>query len=213
MIPIKIQCECGQRYAFDAEPVAGRLAATVNCPVCGADGTGAANAVIAQTLAPPPPPDLPGSTSPAEKPAAAAPRPANRMPASAPNASQLGLVSREQAEVEARAKVSWGDPPEAVIKFLMIQGFSHAEASEMIAVMFKERAVEVRAMGVKRMVTGLLMILGGAAGIIYMLAIKFLITKIAGALIALALWGLWRVINGAIMVAVPRMQSGDVAEQ
>ena len=39
MIPIKIQCGCGQRYAFDAEPV------------CGEDGTTTANEVIAFTLA------------------------------------------------------------------------------------------------------------------------------------------------------------------
>jgi hypothetical protein len=51
MIPIKIQCGCGQKYAFDAEPVNGRMAAAVACPVCGADGTAAADAVIAQTLA------------------------------------------------------------------------------------------------------------------------------------------------------------------
>ena len=51
MIPIKIQCGCGQKYAFDVEPVNGRMTAAVACPVCGADGTAAADAVIAQTLA------------------------------------------------------------------------------------------------------------------------------------------------------------------
>ena len=50
MIPIKIQCGCGQKYAFEVEPVDGRLANTVACPVCGADGTAAANAAIAQAL-------------------------------------------------------------------------------------------------------------------------------------------------------------------
>jgi len=51
MIPIKIQCGCGQKYAFDVEPVNGRMTAAVACPVCGADGTEAANAAIAQALA------------------------------------------------------------------------------------------------------------------------------------------------------------------
>lgn len=51
MIPVKIQCGCGQRYAFDAEPVDGRLTAAVACPVCGTDGTAAANEIIARTLA------------------------------------------------------------------------------------------------------------------------------------------------------------------
>lgn len=51
MIPVKIQCSCGQRYAFDIEPVCGRMGSSVTCPVCGADGTTAANEVIAFTLA------------------------------------------------------------------------------------------------------------------------------------------------------------------
>ncbi len=51
MIPVKIECGCGQRYAFDVEPVNGRMPASVVCPVCGADGTAAANESIAQALA------------------------------------------------------------------------------------------------------------------------------------------------------------------
>jgi hypothetical protein len=58
MIPIKIQCGCGQKYVFDVEPVDGRMACAVACPVCGADGTAAADAAIANHQAPPVPPDL-----------------------------------------------------------------------------------------------------------------------------------------------------------
>jgi len=48
MIPIKIECQCGQRFAFDVEPIHGRMPAPVACPECGADGTAAANAILAQ---------------------------------------------------------------------------------------------------------------------------------------------------------------------
>lgn len=51
MMPIKIECGCGQRYAFDVEPVCGRMPGRVICPVCGVDGTRAANDMIAFTLA------------------------------------------------------------------------------------------------------------------------------------------------------------------
>lgn len=51
MMPVKIHCGCGQRYAFDIEPFCGRMPFPVTCPVCGADGTGAANEVIAFNLA------------------------------------------------------------------------------------------------------------------------------------------------------------------
>jgi len=55
MIPVKVQCGCGQRYSFEVEPVNGRMAYAVACPVCGVDGTEAANGIIAQALAAAPP--------------------------------------------------------------------------------------------------------------------------------------------------------------
>src|SRR5258708_28149896 len=51
MIPIKILCGCGQKYAFDAEPVGGRMGHLIQCPVCGADGTITANRLIGEQLA------------------------------------------------------------------------------------------------------------------------------------------------------------------
>ena len=54
MITVKVQCGCGQKYAFDVEPVNGRMPSPIACPVCGADGTAAANQIIAQSLPPPP---------------------------------------------------------------------------------------------------------------------------------------------------------------
>jgi len=48
---VKVQCPCGTRYAFDVEPVNGRMPGRVNCPGCGADGTDLANEVIRQKLA------------------------------------------------------------------------------------------------------------------------------------------------------------------
>lgn len=50
MMTIKLQCSCGQKYAFDVEPVNGMMPWTVTCPVCGLDGTAVANQVIAQSL-------------------------------------------------------------------------------------------------------------------------------------------------------------------
>jgi hypothetical protein len=58
MTAVKVECDCGQRYAFDVEPVHGRMPAPVACPVCGADGTAKANAILAK-LAPPAPAPAP----------------------------------------------------------------------------------------------------------------------------------------------------------
>lgn len=48
---LKVACDCGQKYKFDVEPAEGRMPFTVNCPVCGVDGTPAANQLLAQQFA------------------------------------------------------------------------------------------------------------------------------------------------------------------
>src|SRR5690349_8585090 len=50
MIPVRIECECGQPYAFEVEPLNGRMPSPVACPTCGRDGTAAANGQIGKAL-------------------------------------------------------------------------------------------------------------------------------------------------------------------
>jgi hypothetical protein len=50
-LPVKIICGCGQKYAFEVNPVDGRMPAPVACPVCQRDGTGEANRIISMLLA------------------------------------------------------------------------------------------------------------------------------------------------------------------
>jgi len=47
---IKIFCVCGQKYAFEVHPQAGRMPVPVACPVCERDGTDEANRLIAKAL-------------------------------------------------------------------------------------------------------------------------------------------------------------------
>ena len=50
MIPVKIYCACGQKYAFEVEPRDGWMPVTVACPVCQRDGTADANQFLARIL-------------------------------------------------------------------------------------------------------------------------------------------------------------------
>src|ERR1051325_1269254 len=110
MIAVKLECACGQHYAFDVEPVNGRMPAPVACPACGADGSTAANEFIAQRLAAP-------AAIPAPASATSIPRPAIA-PAAAPSSRRgpglplPGQPDRTQVMFEARAKISWGDSPQ-----------------------------------------------------------------------------------------------------
>ena len=73
---IKVQCDCGQKFKFDVEPVNGQVPFVVKCPVCGMDGTARANVILQQLLPPAPiasaiapPPISIAASSPAPAPA------------------------------------------------------------------------------------------------------------------------------------------------
>ena len=50
-LPVKVTCDCGQKYSFEVRPVNGRMPAPVACPVCRRDGTAEADRIIAMLLA------------------------------------------------------------------------------------------------------------------------------------------------------------------
>jgi hypothetical protein len=50
MREIKIQCDCGQKFKFEVEPVNGQMPYAVQCPVCNRDGTEKANAILRESL-------------------------------------------------------------------------------------------------------------------------------------------------------------------
>lgn len=97
---IKIRCDCGQKFKFDAEPADGRMPWEVNCPVCGASGTDKANRIIAQSapaaaLVDEPPIAIPRSSSVAA---------AEAVPAG--EASKPRLTIRHQAPAQVAAQVA-----------------------------------------------------------------------------------------------------------
>ena len=76
---IKVQCDCGQKFKFDVEPVNGQMPFAVKCPVCGFDGTPRANVILQQLLASAPPQSA-SAPAPLSIAAAAAPAPAYTPP-------------------------------------------------------------------------------------------------------------------------------------
>src|SRR5438105_1867268 len=158
MIPIKIQCECGQRYAFEVEPVHGRMPYAVACPACGVDGTAAANDIIAQSMpAETPNPPAPDKAPPMviapsvirASPTPARPRQVTMLP---------WQVNRSQAKFEARARILWGEAPGTVVSFLIAQGIPAPDASAIVDELFQERAATIRFKGISKMVIGSILI-------------------------------------------------------
>lgn len=231
MISIKIQCGCGQKYAFEVEPVGNAMPYSVACPICGVDGTPAANAVIAQTLAAAPAavahapalaalPAMEAVNLRAAPPAAAPLRAAPPAPPAGGNrvlgntvprgaATTAKQVDYAQVEAETRARVLWGDAQEDAVKFAMLQGLSAAEAKQMVAPMYAERYATIRKNGIMKIIWGLIMACVPLPGWFFLAPIDF---KLFAVTVMVGLWGGYQFLKGIMMVVSPKTEAGDVED-
>ena len=206
MIPIKIQCDCGQKYAFEIEPINGQMPQAIACPSCGLDGTAAANTIITQSIS-----SQPVSSAPRLRTAVAtAP---SQTSASAPKPTVVLPPNREQAKHEARAKILWGDSPMDVTKYLMMQGFSAAEAKEIVAEFSKERARTTRGNGIRNIVIGVPLIFVPFIAWGIFARMGFIPIKIFAFAIMAGVYGAWLALKGTMMLVAPKIEAGDVADQ
>jgi hypothetical protein len=63
-------------------------------------------------------------------------------------------METKQLFFEARAKIIWGEPAAAVRSFLVASGISEAEAEARIKEFLIERNVEIRKIGLKKVLIG-----------------------------------------------------------
>lgn len=231
MIELKIHCACGQKYKFDVEPVNNRMSFAVACPVCGANGTEQANAMLGQMsifkLVEPapgpspsaiPPPPRPVMAQPSAPPLPASPIhlavAAQSAPTIRPGAARPGIAPMDpaQAETEAKAKILWGDKPEAVTHFLMLQGFTQEEASEKVRAMMKERIRTIRTKGVAKTLGGAVLTLGSGGFLWMLIKVGFFSPFVLGLVGLACVVGLWLLLNGLLIILAPGSQLGDASE-
>jgi hypothetical protein len=129
------------------------------------------------------------------------------------SASNLPRANRTQAELEARAKVSWGDPPEAITSFLMIQGLSYEEAAALVKSMFKERAATIRRNGFKKLAVGIGLMCVPLVALAIFTSLGFIFLKLFAITIMIGVWGAWQFLKALFMILAPKSEPGDVAEQ
>ncbi len=211
MTLIKIQCGCGQRYAFDVEPVQGRMPHVVACPACGADGTSVANEILARSMpvqpATPSPPVNVGRMAVAS----VAPRGGPKPPGQRSLAPLPGQLDRNQAQHEARAQILWGDAREEVIRFLMRQGVPVADASAIVDELLQERVATIRRNGIIRIVSGGLLICVPIAAWIIFNILGYILVKTLAFTIIGGLYGISLVVKGVGMAFAPKSEAGDVS--
>jgi len=124
------------------------------------------------------------------------------------------MISREQIETEARAKMIWGEPKEAVYSYLRTQGLPVAEAKALLAELQAERTSEVRAAGVRNIILGVSLIIAPFA---FWFISAFLIGRIylyvLAATIIGAFYGLVKLIDGIKSVAAPNSDASDLSQE
>jgi hypothetical protein len=220
MTSIKIECGCGQRYAFDVEPVDGRMPYTVACPICGADGTGAANEVIAQSVQPesvaagPSRLQLHDSAAPAVRVA----EPVHAAPTAARTTHTRtvllpGQTDPGQVAHEARAKISWGDAPLDVVKFLMANNIPREEAIGIVRKFSAERFAQIRKSGIGKILVGGIMVSISIGAWFIFNTTGLLRVKRLAVIIFMGVGGVYLVIKGIVMLVAPKAHLGDVSEQ
>lgn len=114
---VKILCACGSKYAFEVEPVNGRVPCELRCPKCNANWTDMANAQIAQRM--PQPVAAPEPMPPAAVRMVSA-GPASAPPAPAPLGLRITKAHAPSAEASGEAPAAPPSPrPAPLITNLM----------------------------------------------------------------------------------------------
>ncbi len=123
-------------------------------------------------------------------------------------------IDRHQVEIEARAKTFWGDSREEVVKYLMMQGISAAEATELEGGMFAERVAIIRGAALKKIFISLpLMALPVVFWIFCAVEFHMVPLKIWALTVIAGVYGMYCLIKGAIMFISPGSEPGDVSEK
>jgi hypothetical protein len=117
-----------------------------------------------------------------------------------------GEGDRARVEVEARARIAWGDEPETVIKFMMMQGVSVREASSFVHEAFRLRVTAIRADGVKKLILGSVLLCVPVVPCLACAALGFLPLELFVLPAVAALCGIWISIRGLFMVLTPRAE-------
>jgi len=125
----------------------------------------------------------------------------------------IPTMNRDQVESEARAKIIWGDDPDAVLNHLRINGFSDEEAVAIVEDVLRERTATVRGIGFRKIVIGIALIAIPVVAWLMMMSAGFISIKLLGITLVFGLYGAWKVLQGTLMLLFPSTEQGDLADQ
>lgn len=113
---------------------------------------------------------------------------------------------------DARAKIVWGEPVPAVMEFLQKKGVGRTEAQALLAELVSERSREIRRIGLRKLWTGLPLILLPLAYDFFIRVTGHGRAKLYAVFFVAGAYGLFRAIDGLIMVLRPKSVTRDLTK-
>jgi hypothetical protein len=117
----------------------------------------------------------------------------------------------EEAKIEARAKIIWGEPPEKVLAFLQENGLGDKDAFSLLSELKKERAGNIRSSGVKKITIGALLVPIPLIAYLFFMWAEVISLKIMAVTGLVGVVGAWKVIEGISMIVAPNSERGDLS--
>jgi hypothetical protein len=124
-------------------------------------------------------------------------------------------MSQEKIMTEARARIIWGDSAASVREYLVSNGISNAVADAKLAEFNLERNHELRRMGFRNLVVGLL--LTGASGVTLWIAMPHgaatsgIVRSLAFVLMS-GCYGLWKLWTGIVYLILPQSEHKSIPD-
>jgi len=127
-------------------------------------------------------------------------------------------VNPDEVNVEARARITWGEEPSSVRAFLTSNGLSAVDADQKIQELVSERDKEVKKMGIREIYIGAAILLLILIFIWYTYELppsriypyrreKSLLCSFLA-----ALYGIWKLINGLFHLLRPRKETRSIPD-
>ena len=122
-------------------------------------------------------------------------------------------LDRESIERQARAAVMWVESRESILRMIRAAGLSNTEACELHHALERERTMAVREEGLRQVLASAAMVLV-PVGCSFFLQFGSgrLYSRLFGIAIAIGVFGLWKLTQGAVKLAAPDQIPGSVAD-
>ena len=114
--------------------------------------------------------------------------------------------------IEARARVIWGDRVSDVGEWMVEQGVDPQAVEEILAPCLRERAAEVRRIGVRDLMVGIPLVVLGVGAFVAVSRYHIRAGRLLGVPVLAVVYGVWRIVKGLDRVLGGAKSAGSIPD-